>query len=222
MENFFDIEKMMREMQEREDVNRAQILKKLEDTTYLPTRKEIVEAFESHANELLDFCHKHYIFEFFTVEYVQALAEHINTKKASIKPKDEMVVLEIGAGNGKLTHFLNKFTKDNIRVIATDSGEWDLNENVFSVEKIDHKEAIKKYCPDLIICSWMPMGVDLTPDFASFEYILIGVPDYCATREVWDRGVILENLRELQICRTDMIGLPSPSNSVTMLFEKEG
>ncbi len=219
--NFAEMQKMM---QARENEKRAKLLEKLEDTSYLPTRGEIIEAFGAHANELLSFCHKQYIFEFFTVEYVQALAEYINTRKATIKPKGKMTILEIGAGNGKLAHYLNKYLeaiKCDAKVIATDSGEWNLDENIFPVEKLTHKEAIRKYRPDLIICSWMPRGIDLTPDFPS-EYILIGIPDYCATKEVWDRGVILENLRKLQICRTDMIGLPVPSNSVTMSFEKEG
>ncbi len=217
----FDFAEMQKMMQARENEKRAKLLEKLEDTSYLPTRGEIIEAFGAHANELLTFCHENYIFEFWNREYIQALAEYINTRKATIKAKGEMVVLEIGAGNGKLTHYLNKFTNDDIRVMAIDSGEWGLDENIFPVEKFSHKEAIKKYQPDLVICSWMPRGIDLTPDFPS-EYILIGIPDYCATREVWDRGVILENLRKLQICRTDMIGLPVPSNSVTMSFEKGG
>ncbi len=215
--NFAEMQKMM---QERADKKRAETLKKLEDISYLPTREEIVEAFGAHANELLSFCHKQYIFEFFTMEYVQALAEHINTRKAT-KAKGEMVVLEIGAGNGKLAHYLNEFTGNDINVVATDSGEWSLDSGIFQVEKLTHKEAIEKYSPDMVICSWMPRDLDLTPDFKS-EYILIGSTEHCATKQVWDRGVILENLRKLQICRTDMIGLPVPSNSVTMSFEKEG
>ncbi len=64
--------------------------------------------------------------------------------------------LEIGAGDGTLARFL---VGTGIKVAATDDYSWthaiDYPE---TVERIDGKEALDKYRPQAVICSWPPPG----------------------------------------------------------------
>ena len=68
----------------------------------------------------------------------------------------ETKCVEIGAGDGTLTRFLKERGVD---CIATDNYSWDsyITYPDF-VEKLDAKEALRKYRPETVICSWPPSG----------------------------------------------------------------
>ncbi len=88
------------------------------------------------------------IYCFYTRELVEALAEMIASRNC----------LEIGAGDGTLTRFL----KDRgIQLTATDSHGWN---NAVSypdwVIKLDAREALASYAPEVVICSWPPAQND--------------------------------------------------------------
>lgn len=95
----------------------------------------------------------------------------------------------------------------------------------FEVEKLDHRQTLKKFKPELVICSWMSMQVDLTEDFRRTkqvqEYILIGEVEYGVSgkpQETWGlntegseaqyvregfQRIDLERLSLWQIARSD-------------------
>jgi len=92
----------------------------------------------------------------------------------------------------------------------------------FPVERLDHKQALKQHRPQLVLCSWMSMGVDLTETFrkAKFvtEYVLIGEVDYGVSGKPWEtwglggeplyyqqgfNRTTLSELNLLQIARSD-------------------
>ncbi len=62
--------------------------------------------------------------------------------------------VEVAAGDGTLTGFLNN---TGVKCIATDDYSWSnyINYNN-SVEKLSAKEALNKYRPEVVICSWSP------------------------------------------------------------------
>jgi hypothetical protein len=84
--------------------------------------------------------------------------------------------LEIGAGDGTLARFL---TETGIKVTATDNYGWthaiDYPE---TVERIDGKEALDKYRPEVVICSWPPPGNNFEESVFSTRsvhlYLVIG------------------------------------------------
>jgi hypothetical protein len=128
------------------------------------------------------------VFEVLNKEFISALGDYFSQRAAALGATKEspITVLEVGAGNGRLTHFLRKSLEEKcpgkINIIATDNGSWGLQER-FPVEKISHKEALEKYNPKIVIFSWMPYEEDITNDFRSAknvdEYILIGDSECC-------------------------------------------
>ena len=164
------------------------IIKRLKDPRYLPSVDEIKYAFENSENPLQEWDafiqrEKSIIYEFMNKEYLDDLSKYLIE---NYKENKKIKILEVGAGNGKLTYHLRKIleekTPGKFEIIATDSGEWQI-ETLYEVEKIELEEAIKKYKPNVIICSWMPLNKDFTEIFRKYEnikeYILIGDPDVC-------------------------------------------
>jgi hypothetical protein len=208
-----------------EELTPQEIREKLEDPSYLPSREEIFKAFYVKKAEGRDemewflseegerawhnwhnFCDKENdpVFELWTKEYIQAFSDYLSQRAKDLGGKKEkpISILEVGAGNGKLTHFLNReFERkkiENIKIIATDSGEWMEPRKGkwikitphFPVEILDYKEALKEYKPDIVVCSWMPLGEDWTKDFRDAEsikeYILIGEADQGCCGHPWE------------------------------------
>lgn len=222
---------------------------------FLPTRKHVEDAFGGDDTLWLRYNSDkgHYVYEMLTQEYVASLAQEVIRQFDTIVNEKEgpVVVLEVGAGNGRLTHFLQaELEKDQpgkFKVIATDSGEWSLKSD-YEVELIDHRAALEKYKPDIVLQSWMPQGEDMTKDYRASEsvkgYLLIG--EEAVTGDSWEtwgdtyydeskKGEVplyeadgfkksaVDNLRLLQICRNDTVpGQPHGLNfhSSTVLFTK--
>jgi len=88
------------------------------------------------------------IYCFYSRELIGALAGMIASRNC----------LEIGAGDGTLARFL----KDSgVRITATDNHSW--NKAVaYSAEvvKLDAREALSTYTPEVVICSWPPSQND--------------------------------------------------------------
>lgn len=162
---------------------------KLLDPHYLPRRDEVNEAFAEQGFEGPDLARmiRHETgYEILNRELIEELSFYLTQRAAQYSKDRPPVILEVGAGNGRLTHFLNwniQSVKPDIKIIATDSGNHGdyVVKPIFPVEKLDDKEALTKYTPTIVICSWMPDGVDFTEDFrrtASVqEYILVGQMD---------------------------------------------
>ena len=141
------------------------------------------------------------IFEFWNKEYIDALGNYLSRRVEDLGGTEEhpVRILEVGAGNGALTHFLQEKLDADMPgktvMIACDSeisNDW-VEENkidsVFPVQKIDHQGAIATHKPNIIIFSWMPYKYDCTDDFRAAEsveeYILIGETDYGCCGDEW-------------------------------------
>ncbi len=84
------------------------------------------------------------IYCFYSRELISALAEIIGDRKC----------IEVGAGDGTLTRFL---CSRQVNVTATDDYSW---KHAIAypdfVVKLDAEEALRRYQPQVVICSWPP------------------------------------------------------------------
>src|SRR3989344_5812790 len=183
---------------------------KMRDSAYLPSFNEILEAFDLEKAvrkpafermqkvwevrpKFTEFLREQGIlYEFYNQEYVTELGTYLVRRISEIKQETGRLptLLEVGAGDGRLAHFLQEKIQSlgevNCSVIATDSGESG-HAAKFPVEAIDYKDALAKYKPDVVISSWMPMNTDWSKDIRMTEsvqeYILIG--DDTVTGSPW-------------------------------------
>jgi hypothetical protein len=93
-------------------------------------------------NILMPLVNKRGIYCFYSKSFIKELSALIGNKNC----------LEIGAGDGTLTRFLNE---ENIKCTATDNYSWEQYITYPSfVEKADAKISLNKYKPEVVICSW--------------------------------------------------------------------
>lgn len=158
----------------------------LHESGFLPTHAEIKIAFPTQKDwqeTITTFRDKEFFtvklfFELWNQEYISGLAEYLTGRL-----KGSNTILELGAGDGRLTNFLSRQSKLDKRMagfkfIATDTGEWGLQQK-FQVETVkSNQAALDKYNPDLVICSWIPYEMDFTGEIRATasvqEYIVIG------------------------------------------------
>lgn len=145
-------------------------------------------------------CHNK-IYQLWNKEQIKVLSGEIQNLTTS-------TVLEVAAGDGMLSHWLREY---DIDIIATDDGSWKIPIHG-EVEHLDAIEAIRKYNPEVVIASWLPMGeLDLAilseqvPNF-----ITIGETEGGCTGSyrIWEEysglGYRMEYLEsDYNICRTD-------------------
>ena len=159
--------------------------------------EDILELAGGHVSSCGPFnvvCEEAGLYEFWTREYIDALATYLLDRANAID--GDTVVLDVGAGDGMLAHFLRNSMEVRLSskgkaaspsrtptIVATDDGSWRIRPR-FDVEKLDVREAMAKHrdeCQQLIVlCSWMPMGVDWTALMragGADEIILIGECD---------------------------------------------
>ncbi len=179
---------------------------KLRDLNYLPTREDVYNVFEHYDNTDINFGDRKRawnsfcnaieppIFEFFNEGYINALGDYIINRLMKMQDLNNkpFTVLEIGAGDGRLAHFLQKKLNDEmpdkIKVVASDTGSWKI-EPTFPVENLSNREALENYKPQIVICSWMPPNVDFSADIRNCdsvkEYLLIGEAAGGCTGDNW-------------------------------------
>ncbi len=230
-----------------------ELQERLRDPNFLPTRKQITEAFTDDI-QWRKFCYDkdRPVFEFLNEEYIDALSKYLVSRIKEYRTDNDkpLTILEIGAGNGKLSHFLRQklddMTPGQALVVATDSGELDLK-NDFPVERLKHNDALEKYSPGIVIFSWMPYKKDSSKDIRKFssvqEYILIGESHGGCCGDAWETWGLnlsdseddkkvppykvdgfemkeLYDLNKLQICRSDDPGKYSHSATVAFIRRK--
>jgi len=190
--------------------------------------EEILEVSGCHVslcNAFNALCEEGGIYEFWTEEYVSGLADYL--LDCCEKHDGETVILDVGAGDGTLAHFLQKYMREflsgakkrknnsiNLKqsrgtkkrtkkisslptIVASDDGSWKIDPKA-DVETLSVTEALHKYNPFdesgkrnhqlIVICSWMPMGVDWSQEMRHSgvdEYILIGECDDGNCGENW-------------------------------------
>ena len=120
-----------------------------------------------------------WFFQFYSKEFIKTLASKIVDCLERVESRNP--ILEIMAGNGKLTQFLQPFVER--RIIATDAKtrRSDIAHPKW-VEKLDALEAVERYEPALVLVSWEPFYSDIGVKIAKRGYPLvwIGDPDSCA------------------------------------------
>lgn len=149
----------------------------------------------------------HHVFQLLNIGFIRELVNEI-------KDMNPEIILEVGAGEGLLGKRLSKeLGKD---IILTDDHSWWEKEYIKidnkDVIRMDYKNAIELYNPDLIIASWIPYKRWWTKEFRKCEsvrgYILIGEgPGGCTGSDMdWKTSWIkhdLDNVEKYAICRTD-------------------
>jgi len=168
-----------------------ELREKMHDPNFLPSHEEISRAFpytKEGVDSWKEYCFdkENPVFELLNKEFIKSFGDYLSERVEALGGSEQnpVVILEVGAGNGRLTHFLRQYLdvklSGKIKMIASDSGEWKLKSN-FPVEAIGHEEALKQYNPQIVIFSWMPYQEDYTDDFRATEsveeYLLIGETD---------------------------------------------
>ncbi|KAL7752916.1 hypothetical protein RI367_001365 [Sorochytrium milnesiophthora] len=174
--------------------------------------------------------------ELLTAEYIHALSSYLLRRLKSIQ-RQRPTVLEIAAGNGRLTYLLNQTMHSAANVLASDlDGVKGTYEHLYPVARESHLESLARVKPDIVLCSWMPKDVDLsaairdTPSVQ--EYVLIGETDHGVSGNAWLTWGLTANPREgddwtrrwrrhdlqdislLQIGRSDTPWVPGKSRTV--------
>lgn len=151
---------------------------------------------------LMSYCRVFGIYQILNREFNDALADEI--ENLNLRP-----VLEVGAGTGELSAALRR---RGIELAAVDDFSEPLPERAVGSadrpEKMDYREALERYRPQLVLCSWMPGGRDWTVDFRATDsvraYILIGEDETMPRTEPpgW-RGRVLKGPNTWSLCRLD-------------------
>ncbi len=217
------------------------IREKMKNPGFLPSRAQILEAFKLEGTnhfdrgewgEFLDGPYRNH-YEILTEDFIRALGDYIGKRIFDLgkqKGNQPIIILETGAGNGRLSHFLkNQLLKKvglNFKIIASDSGTWKIKPD-FPVEEIDVEQALRKYNPDIVVSSWETHS---SHDWTKYyeenqnvkEYVLIEIPrEHSSSRKF--SMTHLEDIEEKQICRHDG-DIDKPhfvSESKTMSFKRE-
>ena len=152
--------------------------------------------------------HEQQKFQFWNREFNDQIVRAIYVATSYRKPK---LILDVCAGDGMLASVL---ANRGFNVKASDDYTWPFKERYFDVERRDYKEAIKKYRPDFIIGSWMPLHTDWTPYFRRIKsvksYMIIGEGDGGCCGGNWEQRKDWEaRYHDLadpySLCRTDVI-----------------
>jgi hypothetical protein len=121
------------------------------------------------------------MFEVLTAEFVDSLAEYLGIRhgKLATSAAQAAPLLEVGAGSGRLAHFLNAHPSVPVEVVAVDDGSWKLGTSTqFPVVEMQHAWAVAQYTPAIVVCAWMPENTDFTVYWREApsveEYVLIG------------------------------------------------
>jgi len=167
----------------------------------LETILETIGCCVAGMNEFNLYCERHFVYEFLTKDYINALSKHIRNRCEEIyntTGQTEINILEVGAGTGQLTWLLDRAHSKTLhskssqrpwtcKYIATDTGTWSTRhqkgsvQELQTVERMEYKSALAKFNPSVVLCSWMPLGEDWTDAIRQTssvqEYILIGETD---------------------------------------------
>lgn len=141
-------------------MEQSDYIHKLENISYLPSLRDIVDACNSWLCRIFSFA---YDFSQWKLEHeiiTKELVEWLTIHLGKYSNNKKVVILEVCAGNGKLAYHMQQSLKEQYWDIFTYHAvdNWDQNrENTLSiVENIDNKEWIATYAPDIIISSRLP------------------------------------------------------------------
>lgn len=130
--------------------------------------------------------------------------------------------LEIGAGDGTLTRFIRGM---GVCCDATDDYSWEhyIQYSDF-VEKLDAKEALYKYKPDTVICSWPPPGNAFEKSVFQMDsvklYIVIGTinPSFSGNHDTYQKQ---EDFTKEYSHRLSSLVLPPSKDNAVYIFRRK-
>lgn len=166
--------------------------------------------FIMHKNVLMPLVYKKGIYCFYSKKLIRELGKLIGTQSC----------IEIGAGDGTLTRFLNAA---GVNCKATDDYSWsDFIDYPDQVEKMSAKEALQHYKPEVVICSWTPPGNDFEQEILRTEsvkmYIVLGTknPDYSGNHLAYEKQERFEMVENKALSK---LILPPSSDYAVYVFQ---
>jgi len=211
---------------EQEYCSMKEIAEKITSVDRLPTYKEtkgLLKFLEEQSDKgsshrgWFGFCQDNSLFNVHNAEFVDALA-------GEIKKLDNSPIVEICAGNGKLSYHLRL---RGIDIKPTDNHSWRLSDDL--VEKLSHQEALEKYNPKIVVASWIPYKSQIGLDALNYPSVshIISIGENTGSRKQLIEGYdkkewnmrYFENVEESSICRTDY--QDAMSHSRTSLFSRK-
>ena len=174
-----------------------------------------------------DFIHNNPLgmpFQILTQEFINSFSSFVLQIIQNIN-NENINIMELGASNGRLTHFLKQFilqqpTSKSISFKAIDDFSWDKRffatgdpiyiKKIFEVTNMSVATAMKEN-PNIVITSWMPHNEDWTEHMRknpSVEiFILIGNENDCGNQYSWSSDTDFERIDmniEGSICWEDI------------------
>lgn len=186
---------------------------KLSDPTYLPSKIELASELpayqagrtytiqdqrqpgsfpdETYVESLFFETYGSMAYEILTQEFVEAFAAYLEQriKEISERTKSPVMIVEPGAGAGRLSYFLRQKLNETcaglFEIRATDTHELAKDGSIVTsdripVEPLDVQVTLERYKPQIVLVSWMPKAATWDNLFAQDphlqEYILIGEP----------------------------------------------
>ncbi|MFW9979695.1 MAG: hypothetical protein ACFFEJ_16550 [Candidatus Thorarchaeota archaeon] len=120
-----------------------------------------------------------WIYQIYSKEFITDLTTLIHSIQSG--NGNDGPILEVMAGDGRLTHFLQPLLSQ--RIIPTDAKtSRDGIEFPKGMEKVEALEAIRKHNPSLILMSWEPFYSDTSQSIIEKDvpFVWIGDPNSCA------------------------------------------
>ena len=153
-------------------------------------------------NEFNVFCEANGVWELFTADFADGLSQYIERRSQALDVARgrPLRVLEVGAGSGTLANALRaRLPRDRVEIVACDTFSWPAatwpsqSETAASpavaVARMDALSGLARWEPDVVLCAWMPMGVDWSAAMRSTpsvkEYILVGEIDDGCCGDPW-------------------------------------
>ena len=96
-------------------------------------------------------------------------------------------MLEVGAGDGRLSHYLRRYLPAGVALVATDAQP--RRATRCAIEALDVEAALRTHAPALVLACWMPAGRDWTAALRACascrEYVLVGPADSAISGHEW-------------------------------------
>lgn len=121
-------------------------------------------------------------YEVISADLIDGLASWVRSERSRSDARP-FVLLEVGAGDGRLSlHLRRSLAHSDVRVVPTDSCARGLRPHPEAeLVRMDYAEAIGEFQPQLVLCSWMPLGHDWTAAIRACSsvraYALVGETD---------------------------------------------
>lgn len=146
--------------------HQEEVLKNIEQKLHDPRKLLLLEEVDYVVNKRRGFPYQRsrerFEYILLTKEYIAVLGNHLlHSIQQCLQHRSTAVILEVGAGTGRLTHFLKEFVlghmietqRERILFVACDPGR-DHIEALFPVERLTAEQASNKYRPNILLACW--------------------------------------------------------------------